>query len=214
MADASHNDVVVDDVIDDYFIDSELVVQEGEYDLNVGTPGNPAHRTAFASAHALELAFWQPGSPWAPYDVQPVFTWLSPIGRYAFSTRGVPQAIEDMCLLFDTTIVEMDPLSFRSAPLHGSILGSVSTIERSQSRVVINDQTGVFAKKVHREAITCMPGGMFWLVKGLYTVAALTGTIGHLSYKNRQLTLFYGDFRRDLRLQPKTVVAHIPYLQR
>jgi hypothetical protein len=180
---------------------------EGEYDLEVGTPGDAAHRTAFASTRTLELAYWQPGSPWAPYDVQPIFTFVTPLGRYTFSTKGVPQAIDDMALYFDTTLVELDPISFRSVPLAANILGSVSAIERSQSRVVINDPTGFWAQRIYREAIVSMPAGMFWLVKNLYTQPALTGTIGRLSYKNRQLTLYYGNFRRDQEVRP--VVAHV-----
>jgi hypothetical protein len=208
MADSSHNDYIVDDYIDDYYVDSEaVVVIEGEYDLEVGTPGHAAHRTAFASTRALELAYLQPGSPHAPYDVQPIFTFVSPLGRYIFSDRGVPQKIEDMCLSFDTTLIQLDPISFRSVPLHGNLLGSVSMIERSQGRVVIDDQTGVWAKKVHTEAIVNMPGGIFWLVKRLWTEAALVGTIGRMSYKNRQLTLFYGDFRRDIPARP--IQAHL-----
>jgi hypothetical protein len=182
---------------------------EGEYDLEVGSPGNAAHRTAFSSTRALELAFWQPGSPWAPYDVQPVFTFVTPIGRYGFSTKGVPHAIEEMCFMFDTTLAEMDALSFRSAPLHANILGSISVIERSQSRVVINDPTGYWARKMWQEAIVAMPAGIFWLVKGLWTQVALTGSIGRMSYKNRQLTLWYGNFRRDQTLEKRPVVAHL-----
>lgn len=208
MADSSHNDYIVDDYIDDYYVDSDVVVVEGEYDLDVGSPGAAKHRTAFASTRALELAYLQPTSPWAPYDVQPIFTFVSPMSRYTFSTRGVPQAIDDMGI-FDTTLVELDPISFRSVPLHGNLLGSVSTIERSQGRVVINDQTGFWAKKMWQEGIVNMPGGVFWMVKRLYTVPALVGTIGRLSYKNRQLTLFYGDFRRDQRLTTRNVIAHI-----
>jgi hypothetical protein len=182
---------------------------EGEYDLEVGSPGAAAHRTAFASTRALELAYWQPGSPWAPYDVQPIFTFVSPLGRYAFSDKGVPQAIDDMCLSFDTTLVELDPISFTSVPLSGNLLGSVSAIERSQGRVLISDPTGIWAQKISREAIVAMPAGLFWLVKQLYTVPALTGTIGRLSYRNRQLTLFYGNFRRDAALARRTVIAHL-----
>lgn len=182
---------------------------EGEFDLDVGSPGAAKHRTAFASTRALELAYLQPTSPWAPYDVQPIFTFVSPFGRYGFSNKGVPQAIDDMCLSFETTLVELDPISFRSVPLHGNLLGSVSTIERSQGRVVISDPNGVWAKKMWTEGIVHMPGGIFWLVKQLYTVPALVGTIGKISYKNRQLTMFYGDFRRDQQLNKRTVIAHI-----
>jgi hypothetical protein len=72
---------------------------------------------------------------------------------------------------------------------------------------VINDPTGLWAKKVHTEAIVAMPGGLFWLIKRLYAVPSLCGMIGRLSYKNRQLTLWYGNFRRD---NPKgPVIAHL-----
>jgi hypothetical protein len=208
MADSSHNDVVVDDVVDDVFIDSDIAVQEGEYDLEVGSPGNAAHRTAFGSSRALELAYWQPGSPWAPYDVQPIFKLVTPMSTYIFSNKGVPQAIQDQGF-FDTTLVELDPISFSSVPLAGNILGSVSAIERSQGRIVIADPTGIWARKMSREAICNMPSGIFWLVRGLWTVPALTGTIGRLSYRNRQLSLWFGDFRRDSTLNRRTVIAHV-----
>ena len=170
---------------------------EGVFDLDVGVPGAARHRTAVATAHALELAYWQPGSPWAPYAVQPIFVICTRLGVYAFSDKGVPQAIVDQVLSFDTTLVEMDPISFRAAPIASNILGSISAIERSQGRVVINDPMGEWARRMWREAIVAMPSGIFWMIKDLYTVPALTGTVGRISYRNRQLTVFFGQFRRD-----------------
>jgi hypothetical protein len=185
------------------------VVVEGEYDFGVGTPGNAAHRTAFASSRALELAYWQPGSPYAPYAVQPVFIMYNHMGIYAWSDRAIPQAAEDLVMRFETTLAELDPISFRSVPISANILASVSAIEKSQGRVVINDPDGYWAKKIWREAIVGMPAGIFWLIKGLYTQPALTGTVGRLTYRNRQLTLYYGNFRRDAQLNARPVIGHL-----
>lgn len=172
-------------------------VEEGEYDLDVGTPGAPRYRTAFASTHTLELAYWQPGSPFAPYDVQPVFSLVTRFGRYAWSDRGVPQAIEDLCYRFDVTAIELQPISFRSTPIASNILGSVGLIERNQSRVAIPDPDGFWARRIHTEAIVTMPAGLFWLVKGLWTTPALVGTVGKLRYAQRTMELSFGDYRRD-----------------
>jgi hypothetical protein len=205
----SQNDYILDYILD-YYVDSTGVpVVEGEYDFDVGTPGNAAHRTAFASSRALELAYWQPGSPWAPFSVQPVFIMYNHLGIYAFSDRGIPQAAEDLVMRFDTTLAELDPISFRSVPLSANLLGSVSAIEKSQGRVVINDPDGYWAQKMWREAIVGMPAGLFWLVKGLYTQPALTGTVGRISYSQRRLTMFFGNFRRDSTLNARPVIGHL-----
>lgn len=170
---------------------------EGEYDLDVGTPGHPRYRTAYASTRALELAYWQPGSPFAPYAVQPVFSIVTRFGRYAWSDRGVPQAIMDVCYRFDTQAIELDPISFRSSPIASNVIGSVGTIERNQSRVVLPDPDGFWAKRIHAEAIVSMSAGLFWLVKGLWTTPALSGTVGRVTYRSRRMEIIYGDFRRD-----------------
>ena len=171
-------------------------VVEGEFDLDVGVPGAAKHRTAAASHHALELAYWQPGSPWSPYDVQPIFALSTYMGLYGFSTRGVPQAIEDQLVQFFTTLEEPEAIAFRSAPIGSNLIGSVTTVERPTSRVVIRDDTGFWAKRIWVEAIVGMPCGRFWLIKQLYTMPVLTGTVGRMTYSNRRLILEYGDFRR------------------
>jgi hypothetical protein len=172
-------------------------IVEGEYDLDVGSPGNPRHRTAAASTRLLELAYWQPGSPWAPYDVQPVFALWNHIGLFAWSDRGVPQKIVDMVFQFEIANLQLDPISFRSVPLHANILGSVGTIERNQSRIVVPDPRGEWARRVHTDAILGMGAGLFWLVRGLYTVPALTGSVIRLRYYRRQLEIVFGDARKD-----------------
>ena len=186
-----------DDVVDDVFVDSDvIIVPEGEFDLDIGVPGAAKHRTAFASVHALELAYWQAGSPLSPYDVQPIFVLGTRLGVYLFSTRGVPAAMEAAALQFFTTLEEPEPIAFRSAPLGSNLLGSVTTVELTSSRVVIRDDSGFWAKRLPVEAIVNMPCGRFWLIRQVKTIPALTGTVGRLLYSKRKLVIEYGDFRR------------------
>ena len=144
-------------------------VVEGEFDLDIGIPGAAKHRTAFASLHALELAFWQPGSPLSPYDVQPIFVLGTHLGVYLFSTRDVPEAMKAAALQFFPNLLDPEPIPFRSAPLGNNLLGSVTTVERTTSTVVIPDTTGFWAKRIWMEAIAGMPAGLFWLVKHIKT---------------------------------------------
>ena len=144
-------------------------------------PGAARHRTAFASSHALELAYWQAGSPLSPYDVQPIFVLGTHLGLYLFSTRGVPAAMEAMALQFFTTLEDPEPIAFRSAPIGSNLIGSVTAVELTNSRVVIRDDTGFWAKRIWAEAMVNMPAGLFWLVRQLYTMPALTGTVGRLT---------------------------------
>jgi hypothetical protein len=171
-------------------------VLEGEFDLDVGEPGAARHRTAYANAQALQMAYWQPGSPYAPYDLQPIFVMKNHFGFYAFSTRGIPQVIEDTVFSFETTLVDPEPVSFTSAPLDTNIVGSVSAIQRSVGRVVIRDPGAIWAKRLSQEVLVGMPAGLFWIVKRLWATPVLTGSIGRISYSNRELTIEYGEFRR------------------
>ena len=132
-------------------------VVEGEFDLDIGVPGAAKHRTASASLHALELAYWQPGSPLSPYDVQPIFVLGTHLGVYLFSTREVPAAMKAVAVQFFTTLLDPEPIAFRSAPLGTNLIGSVTTVERPTGPVVIRDDTGFWAKRIWMEAIVEMP---------------------------------------------------------
>lgn len=176
--------------------------EEGTFDIDVGTPGAPRHRTAAASTRVLELAYWQPGSPWAPYDVAPVFVLHNRIGIYAWSNRALPNAIQDMVFHYESVPLQLQSISFRSMPIASSLIGSIGQVERNQSHVGIPDPLGFWAKRIWQEPLVHQPGGLFWLVKSLYTVPALVGTVGRLRYRNRTLYLSYGDFRRDTNTQP------------
>jgi hypothetical protein len=173
----------------------------GAIDLNVGTPGQAIYRTALAHTRTLELAYWGAESPWSPYDVQPVFTLQTHLGLFVFSNRGLPAEVEDQAVRVETTLIVPEPIAFRSVPLASNLLGSVTAIERSTSRVLIPDPTGFWARLITVMPICQLPAGFFWIVKDLGSVPVLTGTVGRMRYSQRIMELHYGDFRRDLSSQ-------------
>ena len=175
---------------------------EGEFDLDIGEPGAPRHRTAFGSEAALQMAYWQPGSPWAPYDLQPIFVYKDHFGFYAFSTRGVPESIVASVYSFETTLVDPEPTAFRSSPIHDNIVGSIGAIERPHGRVTIRDPEAVWLKRLSRQATVTMPGGLFLIVKRLRAEPVLTGSIGRATWEDYQTVIEFGDFRRRTPIRP------------
>ena len=203
MADASHNDVVEDDVIEDTFVDSDAPVAEidTDFDLSLGTVVSPRHRTAMGSPHLLDLVYWPPTSPWAPYDTEPLFAIFTNMGLYCWGKVRPPQALLDAHNVqhTETTLIEVGPIAHRSTALGRGLLGSVSAVDRPTSYVTIYDEFGEFMNRFDLEIFAGMPAGYFALVKRVWLIPRLTGTVGEIEVDvSRQIIrINYGQFARQ-----------------
>lgn len=199
MADSSHNDFIVDDYIDDYYVDSDTAAVVTDFDVDVGTVTAPRHRTAMGSPHALETIYWPPESPWAPYDAEPIFVLWTHLGTYAFGKVMPPDGIIDQMTFVDCTLIEVAPVRFSSTSIGQGMLGSVNAVDRPTSSVTIADLSGWWMDHFDREIFSGMPAGLISLVKRRYTEQRLTGTVGNIEVDmGRQVvTIEYGHYARQ-----------------
>ena len=174
---------------------------ETDFDLSLGTVLAPRHRTALGSSHLLDLIYWPPTSPWAPYDTEPLFAIQTWMGLYVWSKVRPPQALLDAHHVqhTETTLIEVGPIAHRSTALGQGLLGSVSAVERPTSYVTIYDEFGEFLKRFDVEIFAGMPAGYFTLVKRIWLIPRLTGTVGEIEVDvSRQIVRIpYGQFARQ-----------------
>ena len=154
------------DYIDDYYEDTETPVLpvEPDWDFDLGTVVAPRHRTAMGSPHLLDLVYWPPTSPWAPYDAEPIFGIQTQMGLYCWAKRMPPQAILDLVHHAESTLLEVGRIPHRSIALGRGMLGSVSDVERPTSYVVVADPFDFLLDRFDLEIFVGMPAGLFTLV--------------------------------------------------
>jgi hypothetical protein len=200
--DSSHNDVVVDDVVDDVFVDSDVIIPPIvvglEVDLDVGAPGETRHRTALGSRHAEETVQWAASSPYAPYDVQDIFIIWNRLGQYIFSKYALPEAVTAGALYAAPTLLEVSPVPFSAGVDASNLLGGSSSGLRATGTVRIANPTGWWNSRVNDEAFLVMSAGHFHFVRGLWTDPQLTGVIGSIELLPEEIVeISYGAFAPD-----------------
>lgn len=167
-----------------------------DFDIDVGAPTLARHRTALASRHAVEMAYWGADSPWAPFDAQPLFAAWNHIGIYCWGREMPPEAIRAAVFRADNTLVDLGPVHFQSVPSGSFLLGSITDGRRPTGVAVVDNSTGWFFPLMD-EIWLGMGAGSFVTVRGLWTAPVLTGTLGRIRVARGTVEFHYGDFRRD-----------------
>lgn len=190
------NDYTTDDYCsEDYFITTTAVVVV--VDIDVGAPGSQKHRTSLGSTQTLDLLDMPAGSPWAPYDIQSILVIWNHMGIYAFSRRMLPDEFQVLAYYTDSTLISLSSITFAAEPIGTNLLGSVSAGQRPTGQAVIANQNNWWNPRVNDEAFLSMGCGSFVLVRGLYTMPILTGTIGRLSLEEDVAIIDFGMFPSD-----------------
>lgn len=201
MAESSHNDWIDDDYIDDYYQDTETPAPpvDVDIDFDLGTVVAPRHRTSMGTPHLLDLVYWPPASPWAPYDVEPIFGIQTNMGLYCWGKVMPPQSVLDLVHHAESTLIEVGPIPHRSTALGRGLLGSVNATDRPTSYVTIYDEFGFFLNRFDVEIFAGMPAGLFTLVKRQWLIPRLLGTAGEISVDvaRQQVRIAYGHFARQ-----------------
>lgn len=191
------NDYTTDDYCsEDYFITAVVIVLT-DIDINVGAPGSQTHRTALGSAKTTDLVASPASSPWAPYDIATILVLWNHMGIYAFSKRMLPDALQALAYYTDSTLISLASIPFAAEPIGANLLGSVSAGQRPTGQAVIGNQSSWWNQRVNDEAFLAMGCGSFAIVRGLYTVPILVGTIGRISLEEDVAIIDYGFFEND-----------------
>lgn len=201
MADSSHNDYCVDDVWDDYCVDTDVVVVLVDIDIDVGPPGAARHRTPLASPNTLDLVYWPAGSPWSPFDAQPLFAVWNHMGIYVFGKRMPPEEIQAQVFSAEATLLSLSPITYAATPIGANLLGSVGSGQRPTGTATLRNN-GEWNSRVESEIWMTMGAGSFLNIRGLFIVPRLVGSVGRITLSEDVVTISYGAFKRDVPAGP------------